>query len=100
MLEWYRRLIALRRTEIALTRTELRQVQVEFDEGKKWLRMKHGPVEVAFNAGTSEVRLPVGDSYKMVLASTPQVVREGSDLRLPPGSVAVMRGLDRLDADE
>jgi maltooligosyltrehalose trehalohydrolase len=100
MLEWYRRLIALRRAEIALTRTELRQVQVEFDEGKKWLRMKHGPVEVAFNAGTSEVRLPVGDSYKMVLASTPEVVREGSDLRLPPGSVAVMRGLDRLDADE
>jgi maltooligosyltrehalose trehalohydrolase len=94
MLDWYRRLIALRRAEIALTRGELRQVAVEFDEGKKWLRMKHGPIEVAFNAGTSEVRLPVGDSYKMVLASTPEVVREGNDVRLPPSSVAVMRGLD------
>jgi maltooligosyltrehalose trehalohydrolase len=94
MLDWYRRLIALRRAEIALTRGELRQVAVEFDEGKKWLRMKHGPIEVAFNAGTSEVRLPVGESYKMVLASTPEVVREGNDVRLPPSSVAVMRGLD------
>jgi maltooligosyltrehalose trehalohydrolase len=94
MLEWYRRLIALRRAEIALTRSELRQVQAAFDEGKKWLRMKHGPIEVAFNAGTSEVRLPVGDSYEMVLASTAEVVREGSELRLPAGSVVVMRGLD------
>jgi maltooligosyltrehalose trehalohydrolase len=93
MVEWHRRLIALRRAEIALTRSELRRVAVEFDERQKWLRMKHGPIEVAFNAGTSEVRLPVADNYEMVLASTPKVACVGSDLRLPAGSVAVMRDL-------
>jgi maltooligosyltrehalose trehalohydrolase len=108
MLEWYRRLIALRRAETALTRSELRQVQVAFDEGKKWLRMKHGPIEVAFNAGTSEVRLPVvhnvgvhvGHNSEMVLASTPEAVCEGSELRLPAGSVAVMREVDVVRARE
>jgi maltooligosyltrehalose trehalohydrolase len=95
MLEWHRRLIALRHAEIALTRSELRQVTVEFDEGGKWLRMKHGPIEVAFNAGPSEARLRVVHGYDVVpdvvLASTPDVVCEGGELRLPPGSVAVMR---------
>jgi maltooligosyltrehalose trehalohydrolase len=91
MLEWYRRLIALRREEITLTHRELRQVEVEFDEGHKWLRMKHGRLEVAFNAGTSGISLPARDSYEMVLASAPEVVCEAGYLRLPAGSVAVMR---------
>jgi maltooligosyltrehalose trehalohydrolase len=91
MLEWYRRLIALRRAEIALSEGELRRVTVDFDETQKWLRMKHGPIEVVFNAGTSGVRLPARNSYEIVLASTPEVARVGSELQLPAGSVAVMR---------
>jgi maltooligosyltrehalose trehalohydrolase len=104
MLEWHRRLIALRREEIALTRSELRQVQVEFDEGQKWLRMKHGPIEVAFNGGASGVKLPVQDRqedrYEVVLASTPEVVCKGGDLWLPAGSLAVMRDADAVRARE
>ncbi len=94
MLDWYRRLIAFRREEIAPTRSELRQAAVEFDEGEKWLRMKHGRIEVAFNAGISEVRLAVKYNHELVLASTPEVTCRGSDLRLPAGSVAVMRDLE------
>jgi maltooligosyltrehalose trehalohydrolase len=95
MLDWYRRLIALRHADIALSqsalRSELRRVTVEFDEGQKWLRMKHGSIEVAFNAGRSEVRLPVKYDYEAALASTPDVAWVGSEFRLPAGSVAVMR---------
>jgi hypothetical protein len=53
--------------------------------------MKHGSIEVAFNAGRSEVRLPVKYDYEAALASTPDVAWVGSELRLPAGSVAVMR---------
>jgi maltooligosyltrehalose trehalohydrolase len=102
MLEWYRRLIALRRGEIALTRSELRdelrRVEVEFDEDQKWMRMKHDPIEVAFNAGRSGVRLPIAGNYEVMLASTPKVTRVGSDLSLPAGSVAVMRDLETASA--
>ncbi len=99
MLDWYRRLIALRHADIALSqsalRSELRRVTVEFDEEQKWLRMKHGSIEVAFNAGRSEVSLPVKYNYEVALTSTPEVAWVGSELRLPVGSVAMMRDLDR-----
>jgi maltooligosyltrehalose trehalohydrolase len=94
MLEWHRRLIALRREEIALTCGELRQVQVDYDETRKWLWMKRGAIEVVFNAGKSEVRLPATRRYETILVSTPEVVCEAGHVRLPAGSVGVLRDLD------
>jgi hypothetical protein len=73
-------------------------VEVEFDEEQKWMRMKHDPIEVAFNAGRSGVRLPIAGNYEVMLASTPKVTRVGSDLSLPAGSVAVMRDLETASA--
>lgn len=96
MLDWYRQLIALRRQEAALTRGELRDVGVCFDEAQKWLRMTRGAIEVAFNAGKSEVRLPLIDRSDVLLASTPAIACEKDHLSLPAGSVAVLRNLDRL----
>ena len=97
MLEWYRRLIALRREEIALTCTELRQVQVSFDEAQRWLRMKRDAIEVVFNAGASAVSLPVLPGHEIILASTPEVVCDGHGLCLPAGSVAILRDLHATD---
>jgi maltooligosyltrehalose trehalohydrolase len=91
MLEWYRRLIALRRQESALTRGDLRDVRVRFDEAQKWLWMGRGPIEVVFNAGTSEITLPIARTYETVLASSPEIVCKGEDLRLPAGSVVILR---------
>jgi maltooligosyltrehalose trehalohydrolase len=94
MLDWYRRLIALRRQESALTRGELRDVGVRFDEAQKWLRMTRGPIEVVFNAGRSEITLPVSDGYEPLLASTPAIACERDHLRLRPGSVIVLRHVE------
>jgi maltooligosyltrehalose trehalohydrolase len=91
MLEWYRRLIALRREEAALTCGEFRQLEVNFDETQKWLRMKRGPIEMVFNAGTSEVRLPLAHRYETLLASAPEVACETDLLLLPERSVVVLR---------
>jgi maltooligosyltrehalose trehalohydrolase len=91
MLEWYRRLIALRREEAALTCGEFRQLEVNFDETRKWLRMKRGPIEMVFNAGTSEVRLPLAHRYETLLASAPEVACETDLLLLPERSVVVLR---------
>jgi maltooligosyltrehalose trehalohydrolase len=94
MLDWHRRMIALRHQQIALTRGELRDVKVSFDEREKWLRMRRDSIEVAFNASTSEVRLPDVHRYGVVLASAPEAICEAGYLRLPAGSVAVLRNLD------
>ena len=94
MLDWYRRLIALRHKESALTCGELERVQVRFDEDRKWLRMVRGPIELIFNAGESEVTLPVVQKSEAVLTSSAEVSLDGNALRLPAGSVAVLRDLD------
>ena len=96
MLDWYRRLIRLRREESALTCGDLAEVRVRFDEKQKWLWMTRSPIEVVINAGTSEVKLPVAHRYRVLLASVPGVVCEGDCLLLPAGSVAVLRDLDML----
>jgi maltooligosyltrehalose trehalohydrolase len=94
MLEWYRRLIALRREESALTQTELRRVQVSFDEAQKWLRMKRDAIELVFNAGASEVKLPIAPGCEIVLASAPEIVCDAHHLLVPAGSVAILRDID------
>jgi maltooligosyltrehalose trehalohydrolase len=94
MLDWYCRLIALRHEESALTCGDLRRVQVRFDEKQKWMSMTRGPIAIIFNADTSEIRLPLLHRYETVLASVPEVACEADYLRLPAGSVAVLRDLD------
>jgi maltooligosyltrehalose trehalohydrolase len=96
MLDWYRSLIRMRHQESALSCAELADVRVDFDERQKWLRMERGPIEVVFNAGTSEVRLAIVGSYEVLLASAPEIVCGRDGLSLPPGSVAVMRNLGRF----
>jgi maltooligosyltrehalose trehalohydrolase len=93
MLDWYRRLIALRHQEPALTNGNLERVQVTFDEAQKWLWMSRGPIEVVFNAGKECLRLPVVHRYEVLLASAPGVDCDTEHLCLPEGSVAVLRGL-------
>jgi maltooligosyltrehalose trehalohydrolase len=100
MLDWYRRLIALRRQESALIRTELRDVVLRFDEARKWLWMSRGPIEVVFNAGRSQVTLPVTNGYQTLLASSPEITYSADHLCLPAGSVAVLRGRDVSLASE
>jgi maltooligosyltrehalose trehalohydrolase len=94
MLEWYRRLIKLRRGESALTQTELRHIQVSFDEAQKWLRMKRDAIEIVFNAGASEVRLPIAPRCEIILASATEVICDAQHLRMPAGTVAILRDLD------
>jgi maltooligosyltrehalose trehalohydrolase len=94
MLDWYRRLIRLRREETALTCADLAEVRVSFDEKQKWLWMKRGSIEVVFNAATSEVRLPVEQRYEALLVSLPEVVCGRDGLLLPAASVAILRNSD------
>ena len=94
VLDWHRRLIRLRREEIALTSGKLADVRVSFDERQKWLWMTRGPIHVIFNAGGAEVRLPVVQRYEALLVSNVEVACEAEYLDLPAGSVAVLRDLD------
>jgi maltooligosyltrehalose trehalohydrolase len=87
LLEWHRRLIALRRSTPELTGGRFDRVQVDHDEAGRWLVLRHGTVAVACNLGTEPVDAPIpaGD---VLLTS---VEGNGAGGRLLPESVTILR---------
>ncbi len=89
MLEWYRKLIALRRATPALMDGDLSEVRVCFSEADRWLLMERGAVTVAFSVAKKPVVCEVHAGSVLRLASTEDVrLREGK-LTLPPDTVVV-----------
>jgi len=91
LLDWHRRLIALRRSTPALSDGRFPD-SVRVDEHGRWLVMERGPVTVAANLGPAPVDVPVGDTRpaSVLLASAEGVSVAGGSVRLPPESVAIL----------
>ncbi|WP_299540114.1 malto-oligosyltrehalose trehalohydrolase [uncultured Streptomyces sp.] len=97
LLDWYRELIALRRTLPDLHDPDLASVKVAHDEDARWLAYRRGDVRVAVNLSDAEAVVPLGaprhrgDGGK-VLASWGEVSAPDADglLRLPAESCAVL----------
>jgi maltooligosyltrehalose trehalohydrolase len=86
LLEWHRRLIALRR-DLA---TDGSWPKVGYDEQARWLTVSRLGVTVAANLGDQPVDIPV-DGSEIALASDDAVHLADRLLALPPSSVAAVR---------
>jgi maltooligosyltrehalose trehalohydrolase len=86
LLEWYRALIALRRSEPALLDGRLDRVHAVADEAAQTLVLRRGPIVVAANLGAGPVRVDV-EEHDVLLASTPGA----GPASLPPDAVVVLR---------
>jgi len=89
VLDWHRRLIALRRSTPALTDGRFDDVEVAFDKAGAWLAYSHGPVTVACNFGTEEATVPIRPG-RAVLSSADGSSADGEEARLSPQSVIVL----------
>lgn len=89
MLEWCRKLIALRRSAPGLSDGELGHVKVEFCEEDKWLRMDRGLTRVVLNLGGKQIKLD-GKGYRLELVSGDGVEMSGSKVVVPPSRLAVL----------
>jgi maltooligosyltrehalose trehalohydrolase len=92
MLEWYRRLIALRRGSSALNDGTPGQTEVSFDEERCWLMMTRGKVVVMCNLGATTLELSRPKRLPLLLASQSGVEVVGETVVLPPKSLAVLSG--------
>lgn len=92
MLDWCKRLIALRRASASLSDGEPGQVKVRFDEAKRWLVMDRGRVSVMCNLGDTAVDLEGHERYRLVLSSQDDVRVNGKNIQLPPSRFAVFSG--------
>ena len=88
VLDWHRRLIALRRSVPELTDGRLDLVDCRVDEDAGSLVVRRGPVTVAGNVGARAVELAAEGS--VVLASDGAELVAGGALRLAPDAVAVL----------
>jgi len=90
MLDWYRRLIAIRRSIPELTDGRNDRVRTSYDEDQGWLVLERDPVVVAANVGKNPVTLAVVAGRRLLAGSDPAVVVAGDGLLLPADSVAVL----------
>lgn len=88
-LDWYRRLISLRRRMPELSDGRLDRVRTAYDERRRCLVVDRGPVTLACNLGDGPCLLPArGD----ILLASEGARRVGtSTMELPPETVAVVR---------
>jgi maltooligosyltrehalose trehalohydrolase len=91
MLEWYRQLIRLRRCTPSLNYGEPGNASVKFSEEQKWLCMRRGSILVACNIAAGEQSLLVGEKYEILIASKSEIHLDGTNVKLPPDSVAILR---------
>jgi maltooligosyltrehalose trehalohydrolase len=90
LLDWYRRLMSLRRQVPALSDPRLDRVAVQFDDAAGWLVLHRGPVTVAANLGGSTRTVPVSASIRLLDASRPAVRVSDGHLFLPPYSIGIL----------
>jgi maltooligosyltrehalose trehalohydrolase len=86
LLDWHRRLIALRRS---LPPVDFDDVDVRYDEDERWLVLHRGPVSVVCNL-SGERRRVLGLDGDLLLASDAAVAVGNDSVTLPAESVAVL----------
>ncbi|WP_353068409.1 malto-oligosyltrehalose trehalohydrolase [Tunturibacter empetritectus] len=90
MLDWYRRLIELRRGSVALNDGAVGHVKAVFDEERRWLVFERGAVMLMCNLGAEKVELPHSRRAQLLLASKAEVVVKGDSVELPGDSAAIL----------
>ncbi|GAA0655703.1 malto-oligosyltrehalose trehalohydrolase [Kitasatospora atroaurantiaca] len=93
LLDWYRRLIRLRRTHPELSDPDLSAVRVSYDDEQRWLLVHRGPYRVAVNlGGDGPLSVPLDRPYAETLALYGDCWPAGDgSLFLAPDSAAVVR---------
>lgn len=90
MMDWCKRLIALRRGSAALNDGEPGQTKVRYDEAKRWLVMDRGQVRVMCNLGSTAVELENQGGYRLMLSSHGDIHIEDGKVLLPPSRFSVL----------
>jgi len=91
VLDWYQRLIAMRRSTPDLNEPDLKTLQVRCSEEAQWLAMERGAITVAFSLAGKPVELEVRKGSAIVLASSAEIRVTNGRLTLPPDSVAILK---------
>jgi maltooligosyltrehalose trehalohydrolase len=91
VLDFYRRLLQLRRSRPELSDPRLDLVEVAYDEGARWLVVHRGTLRVAVNLAADRQEIPLdGTPMGVLLSSVPGFVYRDGVIELEPSSAAVV----------
>lgn len=92
ILDWHRKLIALRHSSPDLVDGRLEMVHVEADEARKILTLRRSRFEIVCNLGAAPLVRQVCARTELVLCSDAGVVIQPSgEITLPPDSIAILK---------
>jgi maltooligosyltrehalose trehalohydrolase len=90
ILEWYRRLVALRAAEPALTDGRLDRVRCEYDEDRRWFVLHRHSIAVVCNLAAKRQAVPVpGAPSAVLLNSSPGFTYREGEVELDGESVVI-----------
>ena len=91
VLDFYRRVLQLRRSRPELSDPRLDLVEVAYDDEARWLVVHRGPLRVAVNLGAQRQEVPLdGTPMGVLLASGPGFVYRPGGIELEPASAAIV----------
>jgi maltooligosyltrehalose trehalohydrolase len=91
MLDWYRKLIALRKSEPDLTEGSLEHIKIEFSEEEKWIVIRRGTIEVIVNLGKNLLTRQMPETTRVLLSSDVPTRPEKRTVRVRTGCVAILK---------
>jgi maltooligosyltrehalose trehalohydrolase len=91
LLEWYRGLIRLRRSEPSLLDGNYQDCRVCCNEEERWVTVRRGAILIASNLGDAPRALAVPPNASVVLSSNCAVEMSDGRCQLPPQSIAILR---------
>lgn len=91
MLDWYKKIIVLRKSHSDLTSGLLEETQVEFSEVERWLTLRRGAIEVVVNLGSPTFLRSVSAGTSILLTSSRATTLEQATLMLPMDAVAILK---------
>ncbi|HEY8371703.1 MAG TPA: malto-oligosyltrehalose trehalohydrolase [Pseudonocardiaceae bacterium] len=90
LLDTYRALIALRRSQPELSDPRMDRFRVEVDEFARWMVLHRGNLRLVCNLGRSPKFIPLDREVDEVLLSSAEAGPDGSAIKLPAESFAVV----------
>ena len=92
ILAWYKRLIQLRHSDSSLADGDMKSIQTELDEVRRWLVVERGGIMVVCNFSSEPQTVPAGANHHQILiaSDTGVQISEGA-VNMSPESVIILK---------
>jgi maltooligosyltrehalose trehalohydrolase len=90
MLDWYKKLIAVRQSHRELTDGAVDRVDIDFDEEHRWLTMQRGSTVLIFTLDENGYEAGVAADVSLLLGSDPGVQLKDRRLKIPGVGAAIL----------